>query len=765
MRNLAIYDKTQIALVNEDGIPEELKIRRQWVLWRAVHNKQTGKFDKLPFQVDGRPASSTDLASWGDFENVFQVYNEGDSKGNEYDGIGFVLSPLDPYMVVDIDDIEDVENLDVLAAEITNMSFVELSPSQKGLHVWFKASHNKSRHKNKDAKTGYEVYETARYMTVTGESINELPINNGSSQLDVFLDKVLKREQPTSPQIDNRQTGSAALPENEIIKRILNSKQSELFVKLMYGGWESDYNNDWSAADMGFANLLAFWTNRDLGMMESIFRKSNLMRDKFDRPQNSVTYGIELLNKAIAECRETFILEEKPPKQFDWLAKNQNGTTSFLHHVLGKTVLVQYHIKRFPDAHGDLYFFHPKKGVYEIDASGRLVKGIIRSFDETLKASQINEVYRFVEEMCPVEKEINTNYVAVRNGLINFTNKQLDPFNPNVFVTQKFPTNYIPNAYDSFVDNTLKKVTEGYGPSIENLKEMFACVVYPKILVPKMFYLYGKSAANGKSSVLSMIQQTFNKDGGNISSVSPHKLATNNFASASMYGKACNITDDNPDFVIQDSGELKSIISGGYIQIERKGRDPFSVKMATTMIVASNHLPGFDEHGNAISRRLWIIEFNHNFSKDKDCLSDLETQELISSQSAREYVMKLAVEKLFEMLGNTNANKLTKNEKCETILGTFQEQNDIWADYFSQYDIDYFNEHAGERVIQDYQDWCRSNMVAPLGLRKYKDLVMTRLDLDWKDKQCVINGEKKTRKGFKSKSARKSASGFKLTDP
>ena len=39
-------------------------------------------------------------------------------------------------------------------------------------------------------------------------------------------------------------------------------------------------------------------------------------------------------------------------------------------------VLGQYHIKRYPDAHGDLYFYHPKKGIYEVDASGRLVKGI-----------------------------------------------------------------------------------------------------------------------------------------------------------------------------------------------------------------------------------------------------------------------------------------------------------------------------------------------------------------------------------------------------
>ena len=305
---MAIANKEQIVLVNEEGIPEELKKRRQWVLWRAIYNNETNKFDKLPFQIDGSPASSTDLATWADFEIVMQIYNDGDLRGNQYDGIGFALSSSDPYLCVDVDNIEDIDILDDLATEITSMSYSELSPSETGLHIWFKAKHNKGRHKNKDVKTGYEVYETGRYMSFTGESINELLINEGGPNLDTFLDKVLKREKPSNPQINNGQTGTAALPEGEIIKRALASKNSERFMKFMYGGWEEDFNHDQSSADMSFANTLAFWCNKDFTVMDSIFRKSNLIRDKFDRSQNGVTYGIELLNKAIAECTETFTL-------------------------------------------------------------------------------------------------------------------------------------------------------------------------------------------------------------------------------------------------------------------------------------------------------------------------------------------------------------------------------------------------------------------------------------------------------------------------
>ncbi|WP_052344228.1 phage/plasmid primase, P4 family [Bacillus ndiopicus] len=749
---MAVHSKEDILLVEEEHIPQELKQRRQFVLWKAVFNEETKKFDKLPFQSNGFPADSTDLATWGDFETIMRVYNEGDCIGNQYDGIGFVLSDADKYAVIDIDDIEDIDNLDALASEITSMSYAEVSPSGKGIHVWTRYKHDKTRHKNKDAKTGYEIYDQKRYISITGQAINNLPINDGGPQLEAFLDKVLKRERPISPQIYNGQSGKAALPEGEIIKRILASQQSEKFIKLLYGGWESDYNNDHSAADMALANILAFWCNKDLKVMESIFRKSVLgQREKFDRPQNNVTYGIELLNKAIAECRDTFTLEEKPQKQSEWFAKNANGTTSFLHHVLGKIIKEEYSIVRYPNMHGELYFYHKKRGIYEQDASGKAIKGIIRHYDETLKNNQINEVLRYIEETCSIVKEVNTNYIAVGNGLIDFKEKELIPFTPKYFVLQKIPTNYVLDAYDDFIENTLIKITENHTPSIENIKEMLACIAYPGILVPRLWYLYGKTASNGKSSLINMIYQSFNSEGGNVSAVSPHKLSSNNFSSAAIYGKLANVTDDNPDFQIEDSGDLKTLITGGPTQIERKGKDSITVRITATMVVASNHLPRFAEQGNAINRRLWILPFNHNFSKDADCLSDVETQEKISSQSAKEYVLKLAIDKAFEMLSNPSSEKLTANERCHEILAMFVEQNDPWLDYFSEFNKDYFIEHAGETVIKDYQNWCKDNMVTPLTNSRYKDLVCTRLSMEWKDKRVIVNGISKVKKGFKLK--------------
>lgn len=100
------------------------------------------------------------------------------------------------------------------------------------------------------------------------------------------------------------------LSESEIIQIAEKSKTGSRFKLFMNGGWEQIYESQ-SEADLAFLNDLAFWTNCDYHMMDSIFRKSSLMRDKWDRKQNKTTYGDEQLNKAIQECINTFVPDQK----------------------------------------------------------------------------------------------------------------------------------------------------------------------------------------------------------------------------------------------------------------------------------------------------------------------------------------------------------------------------------------------------------------------------------------------------------------------
>lgn len=749
---MAILDKKKILLINEENIPIELKQLKHWVVWKAVENRERQQFDKVPFQVNGVfKASSTDSQTWGTFDDVYEAYENGIG-----DGIGFVLTESDPYSCIDIDNIDDVGNLPQHAQEIVDLSYAELSPSGTGIHVWVRGfKHDSSKYKNKNTNLGFELYDKQRFITFTGESINNLSINEGP-KINSFIETVFKREEKNEvilPQGGNNR-GTAAFSESEIIRIALQSKTGERFKLFLNGGWEPIYNSDYSSADLAFLNDLAFWTNCDYRMMDNIFRRSTLMRDKWDRRQNSSTYGDIQIIKAISECKETFNPQntiEFVEKKKAWWATNANGTKTLLHKLLAEEVINEFSIMRHPSPHSNLYYYNKNKGIYEEDRSGRQISAIIRTKDD-LKKSQIREVQEYIQDMSPIVRKVNTEYIAAENGLINLKTFELEPFSQDVFLTQKIPTSYNPHAYDDFIDQTLKKVTDGYEPSILNIQEMFACVLYPEILVPKMFYLYGPRAHNGKSSVLNMIYETFDKNGGNISAVSPQRLATNSFAGASIYGKLANIVDDQPDSLIEDSGTLKTIITGGRAEIERKGRDSETVKFSTVCITASNFLPNFKENGKQINRRLHIIPFEHDFSSDPDCVSDSESMRKISSDSAREYVLKLAVEALKRMLANLNSDKLTPNDKSEIAGKQFAEQSDPLSDYFFEFPIPYFEENQGTRVFEDYENWCKDNHIQPLDMKRFKEEVCNRCNMEWKTKNVKVNGNWKSVKGFKTKS-------------
>jgi hypothetical protein len=95
-----------------------------------------------------------------------------------------------------------------------------------------------------------------------------------------------------------------SIPDDELLKKISASKNSAS-VDILWRGDISAYNSH-SEADIAMCNILAFWTGRDAGQMDRLYRSSGLMREKWDRPQSGSTYGQITIQKAVDECREVY---------------------------------------------------------------------------------------------------------------------------------------------------------------------------------------------------------------------------------------------------------------------------------------------------------------------------------------------------------------------------------------------------------------------------------------------------------------------------
>jgi putative DNA primase/helicase len=61
-----------------------------------------------------------------------------------------------------------------------------------------------------------------------------------------------------------------------------------------------------SEADAALCTMLAFWLGRDPDRIDRAFRRSGLMRDKWDSPRGDSTYGAQTVAAAVELQKETY---------------------------------------------------------------------------------------------------------------------------------------------------------------------------------------------------------------------------------------------------------------------------------------------------------------------------------------------------------------------------------------------------------------------------------------------------------------------------
>lgn len=135
-----------------DPVPGSLKSKTRWVRHKG----------KRPMAVGGWWLSVTDETAWATYRDA--------SASKFGDGLGFVLNG-DGIVCIDLDDCVTADGptpqADALIDAVGN-TYVEYSPSGRGLHVWGYADLQAGR-KMSVSGLKVEVYPAGRYITVTGE--------------------------------------------------------------------------------------------------------------------------------------------------------------------------------------------------------------------------------------------------------------------------------------------------------------------------------------------------------------------------------------------------------------------------------------------------------------------------------------------------------------------------------------------------------------------------------------------------------------------
>ena len=295
---------------NYQNIPQELRNLKQWGLFELKWVEARKKNTKIPINpYDGSAGKSNDPNTWSDFDTAMRALNDVERA----DGLAFYFA--NGYVGLDIDHIDsnledwragdnDPNNLVNKFQDLTDNTYMEVSQSGTGIHAIFKGKIPGKRRR----KGNYEMYQTGRFFALTGNNIIPDPTIKSMSddEMKTLYEFLFGKDNIVQLHSESDNITPVDLSVAEIIKRAENSaKTGTRFTMFMKGGWEQFYSSH-SEADMAFANDLAFWTGRDFHKMDTIFRNSSLMREKFDEKHGAVTYGTSLLNKAINETRNIY---------------------------------------------------------------------------------------------------------------------------------------------------------------------------------------------------------------------------------------------------------------------------------------------------------------------------------------------------------------------------------------------------------------------------------------------------------------------------
>jgi primase-polymerase (primpol)-like protein len=298
-----------------EAIPETLRERDQWVCWRE--EERDGKPTKIPVTPGAEGfASATESETWASFEAALD-YTETEHA----DGVGFVFTDDDPIVGVDLDDCRDPETGDVDDAALDIIarldSYTEVSPSGTGYHVLITGELPDGRNR----RGSVELYDTARFFTVTGDHVDRTPTRVARRQdalTAIHREYVQDTERDTAS--ESEQCGGAAarspttgvadvdvdLEDEDLLEKARNASNGEKFERL-WNGHTVGYDSQ-SEADMALCCLLAFWTGGDETQMEQLFRQSGLMREKWDEVHyaDGSTYGEKTIERAIATTSEFY---------------------------------------------------------------------------------------------------------------------------------------------------------------------------------------------------------------------------------------------------------------------------------------------------------------------------------------------------------------------------------------------------------------------------------------------------------------------------
>lgn len=640
--------------VKPEAIPDKLKSRDQWVCWRY---ERRDDWTKPPLDAaNGSYASTSDSSSWSSFTDALDYHEMGET---DTDGIGFVVHDGDMVAGLDLDDCRwpDEDEREEWAGRILDdvPTYAEVSPSDTGYRLIGLASlpDGGNRDDIEDAEGHIEAYDSGRFLTMTGHHVDGTPEDIHEVD-DEFAEVHERHIADSSDSADNETRGGdsvdanptpegakTGLDDDEVVQKAKDAEGGQRFADLWNGRAVAglDDNGGQSERDLALVNDLAFWTGGDRNQIDRLFRKSGLMRDKWDRDD----YREGTIDKALdgrtdfygTDTRERVDQHSSASGSGDMWAglpvRDEEGNI-----MLAKTRIEarkriekhHEHVTVMPEtAKSDstlMYRYDPERG--EFNKGGRAkIRHDLRWNLPCLSTNHLTEIERVIRDRYIVESDSfdasdeEGALVNLTNGVYDHDNHELLDHSPEYRFLSCVEAEYDPEAECPEIDDFFRGIVDDphKEKKVKTLYEWAGFCLIHDYPIHRFLILHG-GGRNGKSTYFNLLRAFLGDD--NTSSATLESIANQHWDTAKLEESMLNVDTETADMVLgpEETASLKALSGGDKTNIERKFIQPKGIENTCKLGFAANSPPRFTEETDAVADRLLEIELPFRFKDDHE---------------------------------------------------------------------------------------------------------------------------------------------------
>ena len=315
----------------------------------------------------------------------------------------------------------------------------------------------------------------------------------------------------------------------------------------------------------------------------------------------------------------------------------------------------------------------PDAGTYQ---TGEMqIKRTINQISPAISSKNMEEVIKKLRiHAVTVQRTVNADLIPVNNGIFDYKNKTLKPFSPEYVYLNKCPVDYIPGAVNPVItDGQASWDVETWMASLSDdpeivslLWEIVGAVIRPGVKWNKAAWLYSNTGNNGKGTLCELMRTLCGKNN-HVSLSLEDFMRTNDFCLEALIRASAVIVDENNvGAYIDKSKDLKAVITGDVIQINRKYKMSLAYKFRGFMVQCLNDYPKIKDRSDSFARRQLIIPMTK-------CFTGRENTAIKEDYLHRDSVLQYVLCKIL----HTNYYKLSEPASCQMLLNDYRESNDI----------------------------------------------------------------------------------------